>query len=58
MDEALGEMSERVGSKNFTFVITGVTIQRQVGGSLAVLFDMVADDRPPAAAVRAQGPRR
>jgi tight adherence protein B len=43
MDEALKEMSERLGSSNFEFVITAVTIQRQVGGSLAELFDMVAD---------------
>ena len=43
MEEALAEMAERVGSKNFDFVITAVTIQRQVGGSLAGLFDMVAD---------------
>ena len=43
MDEALGEMSQRLGSKNFEFVISAVTIQRQVGGSLAGLFDMVAD---------------
>ncbi len=43
MDEALMEMSDRLGSANFEFVITAVTIQRQVGGSLAQLFDMVAD---------------
>jgi tight adherence protein B len=43
MDEALGETADRIGSKNFSFVITAVTIQRQVGGSLAGLFDMVAD---------------
>ena len=43
MDDALGETAERIGSKNFAFVITAVTIQRQVGGSLAGLFDMVAD---------------
>ena len=43
MDEALVEMAQRIGSKNFEFVITAVTIQRQVGGSLAGLFDMVAD---------------
>ena len=36
-------MADRIGSKNFTFVITAVTIQRQVGGSLAALFDMVAE---------------
>jgi tight adherence protein B len=43
MEDSLSEMAERVGSKNFSFVITAVTIQRQVGGSLATLFDMVAE---------------
>jgi tight adherence protein B len=43
LDDALAEMADRVGSKNFDFAITAVTIQRQVGGSLATLFDMVAD---------------
>jgi tight adherence protein B len=43
MDEALKDAAERTGSTNFEFVITAVTIQRQVGGSLAGLFDMVAD---------------
>jgi len=43
MDEALVDMAQRIGSKNFEFVITAVAIQRQVGGSLASLFDMVAD---------------
>jgi tight adherence protein B len=43
MDDALAEMAERCGSNNFEFAITAVTIQRQVGGSLATLFDMVAD---------------
>ncbi len=43
MDEALSDTAARIGSKNFSFVITAVTIQRQVGGSLAGLFDMVAD---------------
>jgi tight adherence protein B len=43
MDESLADMAERAGSKNFEFAITAVTIQRQVGGSLASLFDMVAD---------------
>jgi tight adherence protein B len=43
MDDALNEMAERVGSANFEFVMSAVTIQRQVGGSLAGLFDMVAD---------------
>jgi tight adherence protein B len=43
MDNALGDLADRVGSKNLTFVINAVTIQRQIGGSLAGLFDMVAD---------------
>src|SRR5439155_842291 len=43
MDDALGDMAERVGSPNLEFVMTAVTIQRQVGGSLAGLFDMVAE---------------
>jgi len=43
MDDALAEMAERMASKNFESAITAVTIQRQVGGSLATLFDMVAD---------------
>ncbi len=43
MDEALADMAARIGSKNVSFVVTAVTIQRQVGGSLAGIFDMVAD---------------
>jgi tight adherence protein B len=43
MDEALSDMAERVGSKNLSFVVTSVAIQRQVGGSLAGIFDMVAE---------------
>jgi tight adherence protein B len=36
-------MGERIGSKNLSFVLNAVTIQRQIGGSLAGLFDMVAE---------------
>jgi tight adherence protein B len=43
MEEALQEMAARVGSKELDFVITAVTIQTQIGGSMAGLFDMVAD---------------
>jgi len=43
MDDALANMAERLRSENFAFAITAVTIQRQVGGSLATLFDMVAE---------------
>jgi tight adherence protein B len=43
MDQALADMGDRIGSKNLSFVLTAVTIQRQIGGSLAGLFDMVAE---------------
>jgi tight adherence protein B len=43
IDVALSDMAERLGSKNFSFIVTAITIQNQVGGSLAGLFDMVAD---------------
>jgi tight adherence protein B len=43
LELGLADMSERLGSKNFEFVITAVKIQQQVGGSLAGLIDMVAD---------------
>lgn len=43
MDDALAEMGERIGSKNLSFVLNAVTIQRQIGGTLAGLFDMVAE---------------
>jgi tight adherence protein B len=43
MDDALGEMADRINSKNFSFIVTAVNVQTQVGGSLAGLFDMVAD---------------
>ncbi len=43
MDDALADLATRIESKNLTFVINAVTIQRQIGGSLAGLFDMVAE---------------
>jgi tight adherence protein B len=43
MDDALSEMGDRIGSKNLSFVLNAVTIQRQIGGSLAGLFDVVAE---------------
>jgi tight adherence protein B len=43
MDDALADLATRIESNNLTFVINAVTIQRQIGGSLAGLFDMVAE---------------
>jgi tight adherence protein B len=43
VDEALEAMATRLASRNFEFVVLAVNIQRQVGGSLAEILDMVAD---------------
>ena len=43
MEEALGDMAQRLESEDFDYVVTAVTVQRQVGGALAGLLDMVAD---------------
>jgi tight adherence protein B len=43
IEDALADMANRLQSRNFSFIVTAVTIQNQVGGSLAGLFDMVAD---------------
>ncbi len=42
-DEALQSMADRLASKNFEFVVLAVNIQRQVGGSLSEILDMVSD---------------
>ena len=43
MDEALAGMATRIGSSDLEFVLMSVRIQRQVGGSLAGLFETVAE---------------
>jgi tight adherence protein B len=43
MDEALANMAARIGSADLEFVLMSVRIQRQVGGSLAGLFETVAE---------------
>jgi tight adherence protein B len=43
VDEALGEMARRLGSQNFEYVIHAVSIQREAGGSLGELFDLVSE---------------
>jgi hypothetical protein len=55
MEAALQETADRIGSKNFYFVITAVNIHRQVGGSLAGMFD-IGRDGSPSSAVRAEDP--
>ena len=43
MEDALADMAARLGSQDFDYVVTAVTVQRQVGGALAGLLDLVAD---------------
>ncbi len=43
VDEALAAMADRIDSDDFRFVIMSVTIQREIGGSLADLFQTVSD---------------
>ena len=43
LEDALAQMAERLKSENFAFIVTAVNVQNQVGGSLAGLFDTVAD---------------
>lgn len=43
MDEALGAMADRIDSDDLRFVLMSVTVQREIGGSLADLFQTVSD---------------
>ena len=43
MEKVLEEMDVRVGSPDFSLVITAVLIQRQVGGNLAQILDTISD---------------
>ena len=43
MEQALFDVAKRLGSRNFDYLVSAVSIQREVGGSLANLFDLVAD---------------
>jgi len=42
VDQALINMGQRVGSKDFDLVITAILIQRQVGGNLAEILDNIS----------------
>lgn len=43
IDDALADLGRRMASRDLDFVLTAVAIQRQVGGSIAGLFDNVAE---------------
>lgn len=42
MEQALEDMDRRVGSPDFSLMVTAVLIQRQVGGSLAQILDTIS----------------
>lgn len=43
VEEALNAMAARVGSEDFKWAVLAVNIQREVGGNLAEVLDIVAD---------------
>ena len=43
LEEALRDMDERVGSPDYSLVVTAVLIQQQVGGNLAVILDTIRE---------------
>ena len=43
MERALEDMDKRVGSPDFSLVVTAVLIQQQVGGDLARILDTISD---------------
>ena len=42
MEDALEKMAERLGSEDFRWTVTAINIQREVGGNLAEILDIVA----------------
>jgi tight adherence protein B len=43
IDDAMVEMADRVGSEDMRWAVMAVNIQRQVGGNLAEVLDIVAN---------------
>lgn len=43
MEKALEDMDRRMGSPDFSLMVTAVLIQRQVGGSLAQILDTISE---------------
>jgi tight adherence protein B len=50
--DALTEVAERVRSEDFGWVVTAIGIQREVGGNLAELLDIVVDTMTARARIR------
>jgi len=54
LGEALSEVAQRVQSDDFEWVVTAIGIQREVGGNLAELLDIVADTMIARARIRGE----
>jgi len=50
--DALSEVAQRVGSDDFEWVVTAIGIQREVGGNLAEVLDIVAETMIARARIR------
>lgn len=54
LEDALGKMAERMGSEDFKWAVTAISIQREVGGNLAEVLDLVAQTVRERATLRRQ----
>lgn len=54
LEDALQRMSDRVESEDFRWAVTAVAIQREVGGNLAEVLDLVAETIRERAGLRGQ----
>lgn len=52
VEDALEAMAERVGSEDFAWAVSAIAIQREVGGNLAEVLDVVASTIRDRAALR------
>jgi tight adherence protein B len=43
VEQALDDMSKRLGSESFELVVLTTDVQRRIGGNVAEIFDQVAD---------------
>jgi tight adherence protein B len=54
LEEALQRMADRIESDDFTWAVTAISIQREVGGNLAEVLDLVAETIRERAGLRGQ----
>jgi len=54
LEEALSKVADRMDSEDFRWAVTAISIQREVGGNLAEVLDLVADTVRERASLRRQ----